>query len=125
MIIFISKILILTLFIFSGFSKILHFKSTYKSVKDKSIPYPILSTFIAITLELLGSFFVFFSSNSYNVLYFLGPIYGIIGSIMLIIFTGFATFFYHNIFKDFNEKYNFLKNIAIIGGLLLLMKDYF
>lgn len=120
-----SKILILALFIFSGISKIFNFKSTYKSVKDKNIPYPILATFLAIIFELLGSFFVFFSSLSSNVLFFLGPSYGVIGSIMLIIFTGLATFFYHNIFKDFNEKYNFLKNVAIIGGLLLLMKDYF
>lgn len=125
MITFISKVLILTLFVSSGFSKIFHFKSTYKSVKDKNIPYPILSTFLAIVLELLGSFFVFFSSNSNNILYYLKPIYGIIGSIMLIIFTGVTTFFYHNILKNFNEKNNFLKNIAIIGGLLLLMKDYF
>ena len=120
----IAKVLILSVFLFSGMNKLLHFKKTYHTIKKKNIPYPILATIGAIVFELLGVFLVFFSYPTYNVLFFLKPYYGILGCILLIIFTLLATYYYHNILNDFSEKYNFLKNLAIIGGLLLLLRDY-
>jgi putative oxidoreductase len=41
-------------------------------------------------------------------------------SILLIIFTAIATIFYHNAFVDSSQFSHMLKNIAIIGGLLLI-----
>jgi uncharacterized membrane protein YphA (DoxX/SURF4 family) len=79
---------------------------------------------LAILFELLGVFFVFFSYPTFNILFFLKPYYGIIGCSMLILFTILVTYYYHNVFNNYDEKNNFLKNIAIIGGLILLLRDY-
>jgi len=38
----------------------------------------------------------------------------------LIIFTLWATYLYHNAFIKPSEKYHFMKNISIVGGLLLI-----
>ncbi len=42
-------------------------------------------------------------------------------SILLILFTVLTTFLYHNVLQDRTQSLHMMKNIAIIGGLTLLI----
>jgi uncharacterized membrane protein YphA (DoxX/SURF4 family) len=113
----ISVVLICFLFVDSGLNKILNFSSTVDGLQSKlQINNTISQVLIilAILFVLGGSFLMIFSLNLNNNLLLK------LGSIMLIIFTILATLIYHPI-TDPSQKTNFLKNIAIIGGLTALL----
>ena len=117
----IGLILLCSIFISSSFGKLINPVSTYNGIVSKGLPLPLLATIFAIGSQLLGLFLIFsvefniFKLNSEN-----NNILKNIGKYLLIIFTVLATYYYHNMFTDSKQKYHFMKNIAIIGGLMLI-----
>lgn len=121
----IGKVLLLLIYAISGLGKFIDIRGTYKVVTKANVPFPLIATLAAIIIQLLGVFFLLFSYPSYlSKVFFLPPKYGVIGAILLIIFTIFATYYFHNYLNDASQKWNFYKNIGLIGGLVLLMSDY-
>ena len=119
----IAIILISTLFIYSGITKIFNFNDTTLGFHQKVntgifsnilaynasqalIIIAILILLIAPVLMIVG-----ISEDSKTLLR--------IGSWLLIVFTIVATIIYHPI-TDSSQRYNLLKNLSIIGGLVIV-----
>jgi uncharacterized membrane protein YphA (DoxX/SURF4 family) len=109
--------ILLLIFFIGGINKITNIKSTAKGLKNKiKINLPdILYQFIIILViifEILAPIIIF--------QYFItdqGKILAYYSTILLILFTIIATMLYHPPQKQFNI---FMKNLSIIGGLLLI-----
>ena len=121
MLLLIGKILLLLIFFLSGISKIKNFKGTVSGFKNafflKKLPNFIYSLiiFLVIVLEILGPIIIIYNSQTYNL-----PELSYYSSISLAIFTLLATYLYHNPMTQKGQFYYFMKNVSIIGGLLIL-----
>ena len=120
---FIASLLILLLFITSGYEKIFNINGTAESLKSKvnlDLPFFLytLAIVIVILLELVGSSLILYSSyTNNNKLYAYYSVLGLIG------FTILASLLFH--LSPFEkQKFNLIKNISIIGGLLLLLDKF-
>lgn len=124
---FIGALCLLALFIGSGINKIKNFKTTVDLLSKKSgfnmmskIVSKIAIT-IAIILLLAGSLYILYTifvkqeqknKSCYNFIV-----------IALVLFTILATILFHNFIVDPSQKIHFMKNLAIVGGLILLIES--
>lgn len=121
MLLLIGKILLLSIFLLSGISKIKNFKGTVSGFKNVFFPKKLpnfiynLIIFLVIVLEILGPIIIIYNSQTYNL-----PELSYYSSISLAIFTLLATYLYHNPMTQKGQFYYFMKNVSIIGGLLIL-----
>ena len=110
---FIGRVLFVLLFLPAGIGKITGFAGTVGYINSVGLPAPELATVVALLVEILGS------------LCLLAGYQTRIASIVLAVFTLVATFFFHNYWaapadQAFVAQLLFFKNIAVIGGLLIL-----
>ena len=110
---FIGRVLFVLLFLPAGIGKITGFAGTVGYINSVGLPAPELATVVALLVEILGS------------LCLLAGYQTRIASILLAVFTLVATFFFHNYWaapadQAFVAQLLFFKNIAVIGGLLIL-----
>lgn len=120
----IGIILISVLFVFSGITKIFNFNETALGFRKKVNDgiFSNILTFnaaqsliiIAILILLIAPLLMLIGVSEENKLLLK------IGSILLIGFTVLATLIYHPI-TDGTQLYNMLKNISIIGGLVIVL----
>jgi putative oxidoreductase len=112
----ISIILILLTFIFSFIDKISNVKSLYDKIVNKNMPFPFIATAFAIISQGLGIIILLLTAFDFiddsKIIIF--------GKTLLIVFTLLATYYYHNIFTMKNQKFNFLKNLGLIGGISII-----
>ncbi len=119
----ISVILIGILFLYSGITKIFDFNDTSLGFHQKvnsGLFSNILAynasqalVIIAILILLIAPFLMIVGISEDSKLLLR------IGSWLLIVFTIVATMIYHPI-TDSSERYNLLKNLSIIGGLVMV-----
>lgn len=102
----IGRILIAVLFILSGLSKVAAPAATQAYIASVGLPEPVLAYFGSMAVELIGS-----------VLLIVGLRVRVV-AVGMAFFTLLTAVFFHRDFADENQMINFLKNIAIIGGLL-------
>lgn len=94
-------------FLGSAFGKITNYSDTIKTMEDAGIPMVQVALPGALAFLIVGGASVvtgFMSS---------------LGALLLLIFLVAATFYFHMDFPD--QQINFMKNVAIAGGLLTLM----
>lgn len=118
---------LLTIFIGSSINKIMNFPQTVNTLVKKmpfnKLPKLIsqISIVIAIILLFGGSlailYSIFMKRESTEKL----PYNLTVGA--LIIFTILATLLFHNVVIDPSQKIHFMKNLAIVGGLILLIES--
>ena len=113
----IAVILISTLFIYSGITKIFDFNDTtlgfYQKVNILAYNASQALIIIAILILLIAPFLMIVG------IYEDSKILLRIGTWILIAFTIIATIIYHPI-TDSSQRYNLLKNLSIIGGLVMV-----
>lgn len=116
---FFSSFCILLLYFLSGVGKIMDIKGTvnYLHSKLKLLPISVcfLAIIMAIILQILGSLFILYSvyANKYK-----QYAYYIVA--LFIMFNIFVTIIFH--YPPVGENYyDFLKNLSITGGFLLLL----
>jgi putative oxidoreductase len=124
---FIGALCLLAIFVGSSINKIMNFPQTVNTLLKKlpfnKMPKIISQIAIAIAIILLfgGSLYILYSifmkqekknQVCYNV---------VLGA--LILFTVLATLLFHNVAIDPSQKIHFMKNLAIIGGLILLIEN--
>ena len=112
-IVLIARILISLLFLWAGFRKVLNWNSTEDSMKNKKTKGIAFLLPIAVGFQILGGLSVLLG------------FYARIGAILLILFIIPATIQMHDFWnlhgkERITEKAHFFKDMAIIGGLLLL-----
>ncbi|NRP90725.1 Inner membrane protein YqjF [Ensifer adhaerens] len=101
-----GRLLIAIMFISSGFGKIMAPEATQGYIASVGLPLPMLSYLLAIVVEIGG-----------GLLLVVGYQTRIVG-LVVAAFTLATAVFFHNNFADQNQMIHFMKNIAIIGGLL-------
>ncbi|MBI4293302.1 MAG: DoxX family protein [Betaproteobacteria bacterium] len=109
-----GRLLLALLFLLSGFEKITGFTGTAGYIAAKGLPLPQFAAAGAIVFELAGSVMLVLGWKARW------------GALLLFIFTVIATVFFHNFWavpadQSTNQMIHFMKNLAIMGGLLYVM----
>lgn len=109
----IGRLLLALLFLPAGISKIAGFAGTVGYIGSKGLPMPALGAVIAIMVEVGGSLALISGFGTR------------FAALALAAFTLVATFFFHNFWgvpvdQAMMQQLMFYKNIAVVGGLLLL-----
>jgi putative oxidoreductase len=109
----IGRLLFVLLFLPAGISKIAGFAGTVGYIGSKGLPMPALGAVIAIIVEVGGSLALISGFGTR------------FAALALAAFTLVATFFFHNFWgvpvdQAMMQQLMFYKNIAVVGGLLLL-----
>jgi putative oxidoreductase len=102
----VGRILIGVLFLMGGLGKVAAPAETQGFIAAVGLPAPVAAYFVALVVELVGS-----------VLLIAGFQVRIVAA-GLAVFTLLTAVFFHNNFADQNQMIHFLKNFAILGGLL-------
>jgi len=107
--ILIGRILLVLIFLKSGVGKIENFQGTAQYMASYGMPYANFFLVGAIFFELVGSITVILG-------YFAR-----FGALLLLIFLIPTTLIFHNIFVDPKMMIQFMKNVSMFGGLLVLL----
>ena len=102
----IGRVLIALIFVLSGLGKIMNFDGTLGFMQSVGIPFTAFALVIVIAIELLGGIFLILGLKTKWV------------AGTLIIYTAIAALIFHTNFADQNQMAHFMKNLAIIGGLI-------
>ncbi len=105
----IGRILLVLIFLKSGIGKIENFQGTAQYMAKVGMPFTNFFLVGAIFFELFGSITVILG-------YFAR-----FGAALLLIFLIPTTLIFHNIFKDPQMMIQFMKNVSMFGGLLVLL----
>lgn len=105
-----ARIFLSVLFVIIGFTKLMNFAGTSAFIGAAGLPIPQVFTALAIIFELGGGLMLLFGFKKR------------IAVSMLIIFTVLSTALFHikNLTTDQLQMIMFLKNLAIVGGLMAL-----
>jgi uncharacterized membrane protein YphA (DoxX/SURF4 family) len=106
---FIGRTALAAIFIKSGLDKVLGFAATLDLMTNKGIPIAFAVLIAAILVELLGALSVIVGYKARW------------GAGALIVFLIPTTLIFHLNFADRMETIQFLKNLSILGGLLLIV----
>ncbi len=104
-----ARICLCIIFINSGIGKISGFTSTAEMMANKGLPIAEVLLVFTIAFQLFGGFSLLFG---YKVK---------LGSLLLILFLIPATLVFHNPLADPGQLNAFLKNLGLIGGLLMVI----
>ncbi len=109
----VGRILLAALFIPAGLSKITGFAGTAGYIASKGLPLPEVGAAIAIAVEVLAGLALLFGFGTR------------VAALALAVFTLAATFIFHNFWalpadQVMMQQLMFMKNIAVVGGLLVL-----
>lgn len=104
-----GRILLAAIFIILGFAKISSFGVMVDFAAANGVPFPELAIVVAIIVELIGGLMIALGWKtklaSWAVFVFLIPV----------------TYYFHTNFADPMQMTMFLKNLSIMGGLLVLI----
>lgn len=108
---FIGRLFIAALFIVMGIRSLTNFTAYTATIQSLGLPNPKLLASISVVVQIIGGllFTGIFALNSSVT----------IGQILLILYMIAATYLNNNAFVDPSQMENMLKNLAILGGLLL------
>lgn len=109
----VGRLLLAVLFLPAGISKLTDFAGTVGYISSVGLPLPSIGAALALTVEIVGSIALIAGFRTR------------IAALVLGVFTLAATFFFHNFWgvpadQAFVQQLMFFKNIAIVGGLLVL-----
>ena len=105
-----ARVFLSAIFIWSGINKILHPVITQENMSAHGMPLTLVFLVAAIALEILGGLSVLLGIKTRW------------GAAMLIIFLIPATLIFHHDLSTELEQAMFFKNLAMLGGLLMLIQ---
>ena len=106
----VARVFLSAIFVIVGFNKLISFTETAQFIGSSGLPMPEVLTALAIIFELGGGIMLLFGWKKR------------IAISMLIVFTVLATALFHlkNLTTDQIQQIMFLKNLAMVGGLMAL-----
>ena len=104
-----GRILIAILFVPAGFSKLTGFQGSVAYAESAGMPVPALAIAAAIAIELGGGLLLVVGYKARWV------------AAAMAVFSVAAAAFFHFDFSDQMQQINFMKNLAIAGGLLQIV----
>ena len=108
-----GRLLVAALFIPAGLSKIGEFEGTVGYIASVGLPLATVAAVVAIAVEVLGGAALLLGWRTKQ------------AALILAVFTLVATVLFHNFWampaeQAFMQQLMFMKNIAVVGGLLVL-----
>jgi putative oxidoreductase len=103
-----ARIFISLIFLWSGLQKILHFSANQQYMEMHKMPVTVLLLIGAIVVEIGGGLAIFFGFKTKW------------AALLVALYLIPTTLIFHGHIADQAQKVEFLKNLAIIGGLLML-----
>lgn len=109
----IGRVLLAVMFVYSGFGKLSGFEGTVGYIAGKGLPMPQVLAAIAVAIELLGGIAL--------IIGFKTRLVALAFAIFLIVITP----IFHNFWdapaaQAMDQQINFMKNLTILGGMLVL-----
>ena len=109
----VARILMASIFISAGFSKVLGFDGVTAYIASKGLPMPMIIAGLTVALEILGGFAIIVGFKVR------------IAGLLLGLFSILAAFIFHNFWafppeQVYLQNIMFMKNLSIAGGLFLL-----
>ena len=104
----IARILLCPLFLIAGYNKVMNVAGTTGYLAKVGVPMPEATVWLVIAIELLVALLVLLGWQAR------------IAACIMALFTLGAAFFGHKFWIDPGQTTQFLKNLAIAGGFLLL-----
>jgi putative oxidoreductase len=108
----IGRLLLATIFVFSGIGKVMAPEATIGYIASTGLPFATLAFAGAVAVELGGGLALAFGFKARIV------------AAVLAAFSVVTALAFHNNFGDQNQLIHFLKNIAMAGGLLQVVAFY-
>ena len=111
----VGRIILGGFFIYSGVNHFIGFRMMTQYAKMKGVPFPALAQGVTGLMLLLGGLSIMFG------------LYPSVGIVLLVAFLVPASLMMHNFWKledpqsRMADKINFLKNMALLGALLMLL----
>jgi putative oxidoreductase len=110
----VGRVLLAVMFVYSGYGKIGGFEGTAHSIGSKGLPLPEIGAAIALVVEFIGGLMLVIGWKARW------------AAIAMAVFTAVATYFYHDFWHmaegaRMTNEIMFLKNVAVIGGMLLVV----
>ena len=111
----VGRVLLAFMFVYSGFGKVTGFEGTVASIAGKGLPLPQVGAVIAIAVELGAGLMLAVGWKTR------------FAAVAIAVFTLAASIFFHNFWTMADaaaagtNKIMFLKNITIIGGMLMVV----
>lgn len=110
----VGRLLIAFIFVYAGFGKVTGFEGTVGYIASKGLPLPFLAAIAAIIVELGGGIMLVLGWKARW------------AAAAMFIFTAMTALFFHNFWavapdQAQNQMIHFMKNLAIMGGLLFVM----
>lgn len=111
--VFIGRLLLAALFLPAGFGKLFGFAGTVAYIGSVGLPFPEVGAAIALVVEISCGLAILFGIRTQ------------VAALVLAVFTLAASFFFHNFWslpaeQAYIQQLMFFKNIAVVGGLLIL-----
>ncbi|NER82635.1 MAG: DoxX family protein [Leptolyngbya sp. SIO1D8] len=104
-----ARTFLAVIFIYTGIAKIGGFSGTQQQIASAGIPLAALVTVFTIVFEITGGVSILAGYKAR------------MGALLLLVFLTPATLVFHNPIGDPSQMIQFMKNLAIIGGLLMLL----
>ncbi|MGV2829725.1 DoxX family protein [Myxosarcina sp. GI1(2024)] len=104
-----ARICLCLIFLKAGISHLLNFNGTVEMMAGNGLPVPNILLAFTVIFQILGGLSLLLGFKVR------------LGSILLIIFLIPATLVFHNPIADPTQLNDFLKNIGLIGGLLMVI----
>lgn len=105
----VARTFLAVIFLQSGINKITGFAGTQQQIASAGIPMAFLVTVFTILFLLAGGISLILGYKAR------------IGGVLLLLFLTPATLVFHNPIQDPSQMVQFMKNLAIIGGLLMVI----
>ena len=102
----VARIGLAAIYLISGLGKLAAHEGTVGYIASVGLPAPELGYWVAVVVEILGGLAIVLGYRTKIV------------ALGMAAFTVIAALAFHNSFGDQNQMIHFLKNIAIVGGLL-------
>lgn len=104
----VGRIFLAAIFIILGFAKISSFAVMSDFAAANNVPFPDLAIVVAIVIELVGGLMIALGWKTK------------LASLVVFLFLIPVTYYFHTNFLDPMQMTMFLKNLSIMGGMLLL-----
>ncbi|HYR00633.1 MAG TPA: DoxX family protein [Casimicrobiaceae bacterium] len=111
----VGRVLLAVMFVYSGYGKIGGFEGTAHAIAGKGLPLPEIGAAIALVVELIGGLMLAVGWKARW------------AAAVIVVFTAAATYFFHDFWQmadagaHMTNQIMFFKNIAVIGGMLLVV----
>lgn len=109
----VARVLLVLVFLLAGLNKLMNYGATAEDIAAHGVPLAAIATPLAILFELGGAILVVIGYRTRE------------AALALILFTVLATLFYHRFWEMSGQEQMinmimFLKNLGLIGGLMML-----